>query len=199
MEPEEGIYKNLGLSAMRLIFFLHPPAFGSIEVSPSPEKKTPGLAQTQAKNQFIKSKSQPTNHTFPSQNQKPFNQSPSKMSGGPFVGNLVISQPEVKGGNQTNEPFIEPYLRKHSAWYREHGTHDHKKEYDGRRPSSVGSEGVEDAQGQRRSSVNEEAAVEAARRVSKDNLAEEMKHLKEREGRKSSIVDGIKYGHWGKN
>lgn len=112
------------------------------------------------------------------------------MAAAPFITDLPVERP-AKKGSHFDEPYIEPFLAKHSAWYRRHSKAQPVTEADlategqaETRNSSVASEATEPA--------SPAAATEPQQGVKHaEPLAKE-----EQKPRRSSVVKALRWAFW---
>jgi hypothetical protein len=98
------------------------------------------------------------------------------MAGAPIITNLPIERPDESGSHFT-EPWLEPFLVKHSSWYRQHLTKAGRRESKSKssRNSSVTTTNMEGSN--RKASADED---EQWRRVGEERGETSAEHEKER-------------------
>jgi hypothetical protein len=98
------------------------------------------------------------------------------MAGAPIITNLPVERPD-ESGSHFMEPWLEPFLVKHSSWYRRHMTKAGRRESKSKsnRNSSVTTTYTEDGNG--KTSVDED---EQWRRVEEEYGETLAEHEKER-------------------
>ena len=98
------------------------------------------------------------------------------MAGAPSITNLPIERPDESGSHFV-EPWLEPFLVKHSSWYRRHMTKAGRRESKSKsdRNSSITTTNTEDSN--KKASVDED---EQWRRVEEEYGETTAEHEKER-------------------
>ena len=112
------------------------------------------------------------------------------MAAAPFLTDLPIERPG-KNGSHFDEPYIEPFLAKHSAWYRRHSKTRPVTEAD------LATEG-------QRQTRNDSVASEATESKSAPAATEPQPGLKHAEplseaepkARRSSVVRALRWAFW---
>jgi hypothetical protein len=113
------------------------------------------------------------------------------MAAAPFLTDLPVEKPGRKGSH-FDEPYIEPFLAKHSAWYRRHS----------KAQSAKGADPATEGESQRRSSsVTSEATDSAAPAATTGEPKQDLKHTEplgkeEQKSRRSSVVKALKWAFW---
>jgi hypothetical protein len=112
------------------------------------------------------------------------------MAAAPFVSDLPVERPS-KNGSHFDEPFIEPFLAKHSKWYRRHSKVEPVTE------PAVATEGLSQT---RNSSVTSEAsesnAAPAATKPEPGVKDAEPVGKEEKKARRSSVVKAFRWAFW---
>jgi len=93
------------------------------------------------------------------------------MAGAPMITNLPIERPD-ETGSHFMEPWLEPFLLKHSSWYRRHMTKTGRRESKSKstRNSSVTTTSTEG--GNRKASVEEEYGETSAEHEKERKMVE---------------------------
>lgn len=113
------------------------------------------------------------------------------MAAAPFITDLPVEKPG-RNGSHFDVPYIEPFLAKHSAWYRRHSKVQQVTEAD------LATEG----ESQRRSSsVASEAAGSAGLATTTSEPEPGLKHAEplgkeEQKTRRSSVVKALRWAFW---
>jgi hypothetical protein len=113
-----------------------------------------------------------------------------QMAAAPFITDLPIECP-AKNGSNFNEPYTEPFLTKHSAWYRRHSKAQPVTEAD------LATEG----QSETRSSSVASEAVEPASPAAATEPQQGVKHVEQlakekQKPRRSSVVKALRWAFW---
>lgn len=112
------------------------------------------------------------------------------MAAAPFLTDLPVERPSKKGSH-FDEPYIEPFLAKHSAWYRRHSKVQPATE------SNLAPEG----QSQSRtnsvaSEATESASAPAATEPQQGVKQAEPLGKEEQKARRSSVVKALRWAFW---
>lgn len=114
------------------------------------------------------------------------------MASAPFVTDLPVERPEQRRGSHFDEPFIEPYLAKHSEWYRRHlASKNLRKE-------SVTEADLAAESERRSSSVASETNEQAPTSSEPQPGIKHAGHLPEAEQkpRRGSVMRGLRFAFW---
>jgi hypothetical protein len=113
------------------------------------------------------------------------------MAAAPFLTDLPVEKPGRRGSH-FDEPFIEPFLAKHSAWYRRHS----------KAQPVEGADLATEGESQRRSSsVASEETDSAAPAATASEPKQGLKHAEplgkeEQKTRRSSVVKALRWAFW---
>ena len=113
------------------------------------------------------------------------------MAAAPFLTDLPVERPS-KNGSHFDEPFIEPFLAKHSKWYRRHSKVQPVTE------AEVATEGPSQT---RNSSVASEA-TESGSALAATEPEQGVKHAEplgkeeQKPRRRSSVVKALRWAFW---
>ena len=107
------------------------------------------------------------------------------MAAAPFLTDLPVERP-ARNGSHFDEPLIEPFLAKHSQWYRRHSK------------AHTQSEAATEAESARRSSS---VAAEATEPAAASEPEQGVKHAEplateEQKPRRSSVVKALRWAFW---
>jgi hypothetical protein len=98
------------------------------------------------------------------------------MAGAPIITNLPIERPDESGSHFT-EPWLEPFLVKHSSWYRRHMTKAGRRESKSKSSRNSSTITTYTEGGDRKAIVDED---EQWRRVEEEYAGTSQEHKKER-------------------
>lgn len=112
------------------------------------------------------------------------------MAAAPFLTDLPVERPS-KNGSHFDEPLIEPFLAKHSKWYRRHSKVQPVTE------AEVATEGPS----QKRSSSVASEATESGSAPAATKPEQGVKHAdplgkEEQKARRSSVVKALRWAFW---
>jgi hypothetical protein len=113
------------------------------------------------------------------------------MAAAPFLTDLPVEKPGRRGSH-FDEPYIESFLAKHSAWYRRHSKVQPVK----------GADLVTEGESQRTSSSVTSKAPESATPAATSSESEQgLKHAEplgkeEQKTRRSSVVKALRWAFW---
>jgi hypothetical protein len=113
------------------------------------------------------------------------------MAAAPFITDLPVEKPGRRGSH-FDEPYVGPFLAKHSAWYRRHS----------KAQPVEGADLATEGESQRRSSsVASEATDSAAPAATTSEPEQGLKHAEhlgkeEQKTRRSSVVKALRWAFW---
>jgi hypothetical protein len=109
------------------------------------------------------------------------------MAAAPFLTDLPVERPS-KNGSHFDEPYIEPFLAKHSKWYRRHSKVQPVTEAD------VATEGQSQTRSSSASSESSASGAVPAATEAEQGVQHAAKE--EQKARRSSVVKALRWAFW---